>query len=93
MNPEVAMKVLESRMTQKGQITIPAEIRAQLGLKPRDKVRFIPEADGVRVQPAESKARKGFGAVTPINTPEDWRAVRRNFEELVAEDAANEDRP
>jgi hypothetical protein len=31
--------------------------------------------------------------VTPINTPEDWRAVRRNFEELVAEDAANEDRP
>ncbi|MGI8689574.1 MAG: AbrB/MazE/SpoVT family DNA-binding domain-containing protein [Thermomicrobiales bacterium] len=79
-------------MTQKGQVTIPAEIRAQLHLKPRDKVRFVAEADGVRVQPAESKARKGFGAVAPINTPEDWRAVRREFEELVAEDVASEDR-
>lgn len=86
------MKTLESRMTQKGQVTIPAEIRAQLGLKPRDMVQFIPEADGVRMQPAESKAHRGFGAVTPINMPEDWRAVRREFEELVAEDVANEDR-
>lgn len=77
-------------MTQKGQVTIPAEIRAQLGLKPRDKVQFVPEVGGVRVQPAESKARKGFGAVAPINRPEDWRAVRREFEELVAEDVADE---
>ena len=85
------MKVLESRMTQKGQVTIPAEIRVQLGLKPRDKVRFVAEVGGIRVEAAESKARKGFGAVKPINTPEDWQAVRREFEELVAEDVAHED--
>jgi AbrB family looped-hinge helix DNA binding protein len=81
------MKEYESRMTQKGQITIPAEIRAQLGLKPKDRVRFVPEADGVKVQPAESRLRKYFGSVTPHSHPEDWTAVRREFEELAAEDA------
>ncbi len=86
------MKTSGSRMTQKGQVTIPAKIRAQLGLKPRNKVRFVPEDGGVRVQPAEYRARKEVGAVPPINSPEDWQAVRREFEELVAEDVANEDR-
>lgn len=81
------MKEFESRMTQKGQVTIPAEIRHQLGLKPKDKVRFVTGADGVKVQPAESKLAKHFGSVEPINRPEDWTAVRREFEELVAEDA------
>ncbi len=80
------MKEYESRMTQKGQITIPVEIRAQLGLKPKDKVRFVPEADGVKVQPAESRLRKYFGSVKPHHRPEDWTAVRREFEELAAED-------
>ena len=86
------MRLMESRMTQKGQITIPAEIRARLGIKPKDKVQFILESDGVKVVPAESRFLKGYGAVPPINTPEDWRAVRREFEELVAEDADREGR-
>lgn len=81
------MKEFESRITQKGQVTIPAEIRQQLGLKPKDKVRFVADADGVKVQLAESKLAKHFGSVKPINRPEDWTAVRREFEELVAEDA------
>jgi AbrB family looped-hinge helix DNA binding protein len=83
---------LESRMTQKGQITIPAEIRARLGLKPKDKVRFVSQADGVKIQPAESKLLEGYGAVTPVHRPENWTDVRREFEELVAEDVADEDR-
>ncbi len=81
------MKEFESRMTQKGQVTIPAESCQPLGLKPRDKVRFVADVDGVKVQPAASKLAKHFGSVKPINRPEDWTAVRREFEELVAEDA------
>lgn len=87
----LTVKAFESRLTQKGQVTIPAEIRTRLGLKPKDKVRFVPEADGVKVQPAESKILKSYGAVQPVNRPEDWRAVRREFEEFVAEDASKED--
>ncbi len=41
----MAVKATESRLTQKGQVTIPAEIRARLGLKPRDRVRF--EVEGM----------------------------------------------
>jgi AbrB family looped-hinge helix DNA binding protein len=85
------MKEMESRMTGKGQVTIPAAIRAQLGLKPKDKVRFVPEADGVKVQPAESKLLKGYGAVTPLHRPENWSEVRREFEEMVADEAAVEE--
>jgi antitoxin PrlF len=44
----------EARMTTKGQITVPKEIRMQLRLKPGDRVRFIIESDGkVRMWPAK----------------------------------------
>jgi AbrB family looped-hinge helix DNA binding protein len=74
-------------MTQKGQVTIPVEIRRQLGLKPKDTVQFVQEADGVKVRPRKSTLLEGFGSVQPHHRPEDWTAVRREFEELVAEDA------
>ena len=69
------MTDLESRMTQKGQVTIPAPIRARLGLKPRDRVRFEIAGDVVTIKPAESKLLAGFGAVQPRNRPEDWDAI------------------
>ena len=34
------MRERETTLTQKGQVTIPQEIRTQLGLKPKDKVIF-----------------------------------------------------
>jgi AbrB family looped-hinge helix DNA binding protein len=44
----------EAKMTSKGQITLPKEIRLQLGLKQGDRVRFIVEDDGrVRLLPAK----------------------------------------
>lgn len=44
----------EAKMTSKGQITLPKDIRLQLGLKQGDRVRFIVEDDGrVRLVPAK----------------------------------------
>lgn len=44
----------EARMSSKGQITLPKEIRDRLGLKQGDRVRFIIEDDGrVRLLPAK----------------------------------------
>ena len=44
----------EARMTSKGQITVPKDVRLKLGLKPGDRVRFLVEADGrVRLLPAK----------------------------------------
>ena len=43
----------EAKMTTKGQITVPKDIRLKLNLKPGDRVRFVLEADGrVRLWPA-----------------------------------------
>ena len=45
------MRIYETRVTQKGQVTVPAEIREKLGIKPRDLVRFESTPDGVRLLP------------------------------------------
>jgi AbrB family looped-hinge helix DNA binding protein len=86
------MQELESRMTRKGQITIPAAIRNQLGLKAKDKVRFVQVADGVKVQPMASTLLRGYGAVTPLHRPENWTEVRHELERMVADDVANDSR-
>ena len=37
------------RLTSKGQVTIPLDIRQRLGLRPGDEVEFVVEDDAVRV--------------------------------------------
>jgi len=87
----ITMRDLETRLTQKGQVTIPAEIRHRLGLKPKDVVRFEIEGDEVKLKPATSQLLAGFGAVTPRQKPEDWRKVRAEVEEAIANEVAAED--
>lgn len=81
------MKVFESRVGQKGQITLPAELRARLGIEPKDTVQIIEEADGIKVRPQKSVMIEGFGAAQPHQRPEDWAKVRAEMEERMAEDA------
>lgn len=45
----------------------------------------IPVEEEVKV--AKANLRKHFASVMPHNRPEDWIAMRREFEEAVAEDA------
>lgn len=84
------MKEFESRVGQKGQITLPTGERARLGIKPKDTVRIVPITDGVKIERAQSKLLKGFGAVTPHQRPEDWRAIREAVEEGIAEEVMQE---
>lgn len=84
------MRALETSLTQKGQVTIPVEIRSRLGLKPKDKVVFELEGEVVKLRPAVSRVAAGYGAVTPRRQPEDWRKVREAIEEAMAEEVAGE---
>lgn len=84
------MKELEGRLTQKGQVTIPLEIRSRLGLKPRDRVVFELAGDEVKLRPASSKILQGYGTVTPRNRPEDFRELREAFVSGVAEQVSGE---
>jgi AbrB family looped-hinge helix DNA binding protein len=68
-----------SRLTSKGQVTIPKPVRDQLGLRPGDVVEFVECSDGVRVR------RKPRG-----NPFEAWRGFLTHLEgqdpvELVRE--------
>ncbi|MBI2431022.1 MAG: AbrB/MazE/SpoVT family DNA-binding domain-containing protein [Candidatus Levybacteria bacterium] len=97
MNPGILiprgamMRELETRLTQKGQVTIPAEVRSRLGLKPRDRVVFELEDDAVKIKPAASKVLAGYGAVRPRQRPEDWKQVEAEIEQAIAEEAVGED--
>jgi len=54
-----------SSMTTKGQITIPQELRKQLGLHPGDKVGFILEADHLVIFRKENDIEAAFGICKP----------------------------
>jgi antitoxin PrlF len=84
------MRELETTMTQKGQVTIPVEIRTRLGLKPKDRVRFEVEGDEVKIKPAPSRILAGFGAVPARQQPEDWQQIREEMEQAMAEEVVAE---
>lgn len=49
-----------STVQEKGQVTIPAEIRKKLGLKKGDVVAFVETEDGVLISPREVVALKAL---------------------------------
>lgn len=85
------MKERLSRVTRKGQVTIPIEIRQEWNLKPRDQVVFEREGDKVVVRPATSTLMAGYGAVKPRRRPEDFAAIREAVEQAVAREVVKEE--
>ena len=55
--------MLSSSVTTKGQVTIPAELREKLGIKPGDKVGFVAEGDRILIQRQETAVESLFGIV------------------------------
>lgn len=78
------MKESLATITSKGQVTIPAEVRKALGLKPRDKVAFVLDQGEVRIEASSSTLRLGFGAVKPLKKPEDFRQSRAEAQKWLA---------
>ena len=56
-----------ARITSKGQITVPHEIRRALGVGPGDKLLFEKDSAGVRVRPV--RTRSPFEKYRGIGTP------------------------
>jgi AbrB family looped-hinge helix DNA binding protein len=73
----------EARITSKGQITLPRDIRRTLAVKPGDRVLFESDSSGVRVRPvrAGSPFEKYRGIGNP-GIPSGRKAVRRWLREL-----------
>jgi AbrB family looped-hinge helix DNA binding protein len=82
------MKEALTRMTRKGQITVPAEIRRALNLQVGDKVAlsFVDgETPRAMLRPVRSVADMTFGSITPRKRPEDFKELRQLYMESAAE--------
>ena len=69
------MKELVTTMTQKGQVTIPVEIRHLLGLKAKDKVAFSIDKGNVLLAPVKYTLETAFGAVKPLSKLQDLKEL------------------
>jgi len=74
----------KARMTSKGQITVPKEVRLKLNLKPGDRVLFIVEDDGaVRMR----AANKDISSLRGILPPPKRKATIDEIEASIARSA------
>ena len=59
-----------AKVTSKGQITIPADVRARLGLRPGSRLAFVPtDSGGYEIRPQASSIRDLKGAVPRPSRP------------------------
>jgi AbrB family looped-hinge helix DNA binding protein len=69
------------RLTTKGQVTIPIEIREQLGLLPYTEVEFEVDGDAVKIRKASKPAARGRALIDHMR----GRATRRlSTEQILA---------
>ncbi len=79
------MKQISTTMTQRGQVTIPAEVRRKFRLKPGDKVVFTVDDDHVTVEPERFSLEDVFGSIEPLQRPDDIdELVRQAKDERAA---------
>lgn len=78
-----------SSVSPKGQITLPADVRRELGIKPGDRVSICLEHGVVQVK--RLKALRDYFQIAPaLDPPLDWKEVERIAHEDAAEEAARE---
>ncbi len=88
-NNTPAMQQFTTTTTQRNQVTIPAEVRRLLGIKPRDKVAFTVNDDGhVSIAPAEFTLETAYGSVKPISDGRNIDQIIRDAKDEKAEQTA-----
>ena len=73
-----------AKITSKGQMTIPKQIRDYLQLEPGDRVVFVLREGEVLLRPVTQTLLDLRGSVKPRRQPEDFDKVRRQVKKRVA---------
>ncbi len=76
--------MLESTVTRKGQITIPKEIRDQLGVRQGEKVVFVVRGAEVVLKVIRGTILDLKGSVKAQRHPEDFEAMRKSVRRSVS---------
>ena len=72
------------RITSKGQVTIPADIRTKVGLLPGTEVEFVADDGAVRIVPRRDPDRKGRRAHEVLRRLRGSATVRMTTDEIMA---------
>lgn len=83
------MKEIVATLTERGQITVPAEVRRLLGAQPRGKLAFRIEGNEVRLVPVAFTFESAYQSVPALPEPLDEAEVSR----IAKEDWALKHRP
>jgi AbrB family looped-hinge helix DNA binding protein len=75
----------ESKITRKGQVTLPVKVRNRLFLRPGGKVRWVVDGDDVRVEPVGSVADRTYGIFKDDGPVLSIREEKEAYEQAVAD--------
>lgn len=75
--------MIGSKLTSKGQTTIPKEIRDYLGLRPGDRIVFIRNGGKVVVESIKETLLELRGSVKARRQPEDFDKVRQQVKRRI----------
>lgn len=80
------MKEILAAVTERGQVTIPVEVRRLLGIRTKGSIVFAVEDGEVRLARAAFSLEEAFGSVSPKERPEDFdRMIREAMEKRAAQ--------
>jgi antitoxin PrlF len=74
-------------VTQKGQVTIPAEVRKLLGVSPHDKVAFVVEDRQVRLTSTKSIVERTAGVFKSDRSARTAAELREEAQKVMAEES------
>jgi antitoxin PrlF len=81
------MAELNSKVTSKGQVTIPIEVRRILRVNPHDQVAFVIEGDRVELKRKESVVARTAGILKSDEPPLTAEKLREAAADAIAEGA------
>jgi AbrB family looped-hinge helix DNA binding protein len=86
------MRQLDTSVTQKGQVTIPVEVRRAMGLQPRDRVRieFDPERGIATLRRAPTSIQDFYGIARSEGSPPIRPPTRDEIEAAIAQEVMSE---
>jgi AbrB family looped-hinge helix DNA binding protein len=79
------MATPRSRVTEKGQVTIPVEMRRELGIAASDSVTFTLRGSVIELRRAPN-IEEFLGSISPIRQPEDFDALEAAYEQDIVDD-------
>ena len=83
----------EARMTSKGQITVPKDVRLKLNLKPGDRVLFLVEDDGaVRIRAANKDISSLIGILPRPKRAATLEEIEEAIQQAAVASALGHDR-